>query len=288
MAREIRVTQTSMDALKAAFLACLEKTKLADGKVKFDYEFGTIDKKCTIRFTESAWEKMWTLVHNFDSEIGWDGVVKRGEGDTYIISDILVCPQQVTGATVNTDKAEYAAWLGNFVEDDEVFPHLRFQGHSHVNMGVTPSGTDTGGWNELLSQIGDDDFYLFMILNKRGEKTIRLYDYAKNVVYDTADCTVEVADGEHGLAAFLADAKSKVKPKTYTPANGYGYNGNTWDSYGGYQSTVPPATTAQTPKPAPQPAKQTAAAEPPKTKPAPKKGKWKRKVTGYNAGLMVL
>lgn len=298
MAREIRITEQSMTALRDAFLKVLANAKLADGKIKFEHEFGTVDRKATIRFSEAAWCKMQMLISSFDSEIGWDGVVKRGEGDTYIVSDILVCPQTVTGATVQTNQSEYAQWIGSFVDDDEIFPHLRFQGHSHVNMGVTPSGTDTSGWETLLSQLGDDDFYLFMIFNKKGEMTVRLYDYAKNIRFDTADCTVEVEDGQYGLSTFLADAKTKVKPGIHTVTNGAGYSGwydgrYTGGSYSGYTNgygaaqaplnpgpkDVVPAQkkdTAKTPEPPPK----NAAA-----KNAAKSEGWRRKESafGYDA-----
>lgn len=288
MAREITITQESMNALKKAFMEALAKTKIADGKIKFEHELGTVDRKATIRFTEKAWEKMQKLIHGFDSEIGWDGIVKRGEGDTYIVSDILVCPQTVTGATVHTEPAEYAQWIGSFVDDDEVFPYLRFQGHSHVNMGVTPSSTDTQGWDVLLSQLGDHDFYLFMIFNKRGEKTIRLYDFDKNVRFDTADCVVEIEDGEYGLSSFLNDAKDKVRPTTTAAANAAscasGYSGGYYSSgYAGYSGSSGTQTKLN---PGPNdiaPPKNDAAKPAQKQeKPASKTG-WRRKDSWYDA-----
>ena len=78
-------------------------------------------------------------------------------------------------------------------------------------------------------------FYIFMIWNKRGEKTIKIYDLAKNILFDGTDVTVEVQDDGTGMSAFLAEAKKMVqdkKPAVQTTTNGYrgGYGGY----YGGY------------------------------------------------------
>ena len=254
MAREINTTNESIQAILQAFRECVAKTSMADGKIHFDYTFGTIQRRAKIQFAESAWIKMQTLIREFDTEIGWDGICKRGEGDTYIVSDILVHPQTVTGATVRTDREEYSKWFRQFVDNDEVFCNLRFQGHSHVNMGVTPSGTDTADWKGLLDDLGPDDFYLFMIWNKRGEKTVRLYDFAKNTLFETADCDIEVLDGPAGIVTFLKDARTQVKTATVAAAAAgtthYGYAG--YGGYGGYGQTqiaqAPAANAAKTDK----------------------------------------
>lgn len=142
--------------------------------------------------------------------------------------------------------------------EDDVFNNIRMQGHSHVNMGVTPSSVDTSLYDRLLDQLDDTMFYIFMIWNKKKDKTIKIYDLKKNVLFDTSDVTVEQLGGDEdadfqnlsedeqkAVAGFLAsyrgkkqseafikDAKEMVKDKVYKPTTTYGSYGH--GNYGGY------------------------------------------------------
>ena len=252
MSKIIKLTQQHLDELRRDFNTALTGAKLSDGKITFTKSFNSIQRKATLYFTELAYLKMLTLVREFDKEVAWHGIAKRGEDaskDEYIVSDILVYPQEVTGATVNTDQEKYQMWLMN--HEDEVFNNIRMQGHSHVNMGTTPSAVDTSLYERILEQLDDDMFYIFLIWNKRNEKTIKIYDLAKNVLFETADVTVAVLDDGTGIERFVKDAKEMVQDKKYTHTQygsyprPYGYNG-----YYGSNPTYAnqPTTTAATPK----------------------------------------
>ena len=217
MAKNIRITQENINEVLKDFAAMLQKTKMSDGKVNYTKSFGAIDRKAKLKFTEMAWIKMTSLVREFDKEIAWHGVAYRGaqESDEYIITDILVYPQYVTGVTVNEDVERSSHWSMKL--SDEVFNNMRMQGHSHVNMSVSPSGTDTDLYAKFLNQCGDKDFYIFLIWNKRGDKMIKIYDFEKNVLFETADCTVEIIPDGTGIEEFLKNAKEMVKDKVYRP-----------------------------------------------------------------------
>lgn len=219
MAKIIKLTDECIDEIKKDFEEALNSAKFSDGKINFTRSFGSIKRNAVVYFTELAWIQMQTLIKEFDKEVAWHGIARRGDDeskDEYYIDEILVYPQQVTGATVNTDQEEYQMWLMN--HDDEVFNKIRMQGHSHVNMQVTPSGVDTSMYDRILEQLDDTMFYIFMIWNKRGEKTIKIYDLAKNVMFDTNDCEIKILD-DIGINIFLSDAKEMVKDKVYTPVN---------------------------------------------------------------------
>ena len=218
MAKIIKLTPECIEQARQEFEASLANIKLSDGKINFTKSFATIQRRATIYFTEIAWLKMQTLIREFDKEVAWHGIASRGEDpekDEYFITDIIVYPQTVTGVTVTTDQEEYENWL-NGLEDD-VFNNLRMQGHSHVNMGTTPSGVDNNLYESILGQLKSTMFYIFMIWNKKGEKTIKLYDMAKNVLFETADCTVSILDDGTGTEAFLKDARTKVRTAPIVP-----------------------------------------------------------------------
>lgn len=240
MSRPIKMTQAYLDECRSDFEKALQLTKLADGKLSFTKTFTIGDRKAQVYFTELAWAKMTALVRDFDKEVAWHGVANRGEDeskDVYIISDIVVYPQTVSGATVEMDTEEYAKWLMENA-DDERFEHIHMQGHSHVNMAPNPSSVDLNHQEEILNMLGDDDFYIFMIWNKSLANNIKIYDLKKNVLFEDKDITYEHEQGD--IDEFIKRAKEMVKPKTYTPpANTYQYGGR--PPYGAPYNPLPAA-----------------------------------------------
>lgn len=252
MSKFIKVTKEYLDEVRRDFEEALTSSKFSDGKITFTKTIGTTDRKAKVFFTPEAWRKMQALISNFNKEVAWHGIAYRGNDeskDEYYITDILVYPQEVTGATVNTDQEQYEMWLMS--HDDDVFNNIRMQGHSHVNMGVTPSSVDTSLYDKLLDQLDDTMFYIFMIWNKQKEKTVKIYDLKKNILFDTADVTIKTLKDEEDFSdinnltedevkavtdfltkyreekrteTFIKDAKNMVKDRVYKPTTYGGYS----------------------------------------------------------------
>lgn len=232
MSKIIKLTPEHIKECMTEFEKDLTSSKWADGKVNFSKTIGTISRKAKIYFTEVAWMKMQALIREFDKEVAWHGVAFRGddnvEKDEYIIKDILVYPQKVTGASVEMDTEEYAKWIEENIEDERFFD-IRMQGHSHVNMGVTPSSVDLTHQEAILDQLSDNLFYIFMIWNKKGDSNIKIYDLAKNILFETADIDIEVMDDGYGLDSFVKESKGKVKDRVTTGYQyPYQYGGKTY------------------------------------------------------------
>lgn len=237
MSKPIKMTEQYMAECRADFEKALQLTKLADGKLSFTKVFTCGDRKATVVFTAGAWAKMALLIKEFDKEVAWHGVAHRAADeavDEYIIEDIVVYPQEVSGTTVEMDTEKYAEWLMQNA-DDERFNNIHMQGHSHVNMPTSPSSVDLNHQEEILNMLGDDDFYIFMIWNKSFVSTNKIYDLKKNVLFEDKDITVKL-EGEHeGLAEFLKTAKDMVKQKSYTYGN-YGSKKDEKEDKGGKKS----------------------------------------------------
>lgn len=146
-----------------------------------------------ICITADAYIKMRKLVDETNTEIGWYGIVSEPEGldATYVIEDILVYPQRVTGSTCEQDDNKMFDFELSL--STEEVNHKRFQGHSHVNMGVVPSGVDEQFYKDLLSQV--NDYFIIAVTNKRKDLTLRFYDIRNNIVYNGLDMKVISNDG---------------------------------------------------------------------------------------------
>lgn len=240
MSRKMKIDIGFIEAAKAAFAAALEKTSKDakfDGKVKFDFDFAKVEEKAILYFTETAWMKMQYLIAVFGSECAWHGVVERhGEDKSeFIVKDILVYPQQVTGATVTTDQKEYEDWMNDL--DDETFNALKFHGHSHVNMGVTPSSVDNEHQRGIVSQLNDSQFYIFGIFNKSGSRWLKIFDMKRNIVFEKDDIEVKILMDGSKCYDLMEDADKKITTKTVSYAGGYSYG-----NYGASQASTAKGT----------------------------------------------
>lgn len=228
------------------------------GSVSISRSFKKDDRFATLYFLPEAWVKMTSLVARYSTEVQWHGLVRRIDDNAFEIYDILVPPHEVTGTTVISDYAPYGKWLDAL--DDETFNAVKFHGHSHVNMCVSPSSVDTKYRLDLVTQLpqpvnGMDVFYIFLIINKRHEWSAEIYDLTNNALYSTDDINVEVVF-EHGttLEDFIQEATKVAvnRPVTQTYKNwqqgDYSYRGG----YGLIQPHNTPATPIKKGKPAPK------------------------------------
>lgn len=193
MAKPIKFTGEIRASILQDFIAKLDAARM--GTTGFKYERTAQyddDRKATIVYSPTAWFKTMMLVETQPKEVGWHGVCYRDKDlpNEFYVEDIIIYPQKVTGITITPDPTEYTDWMNGL--DDETFNHLRFHGHSHVNMAVFSSGTDEGFRNDRMSQLKDDDFYVFQVFNKKGEIHSAIYDYQNNTLYENNDISTEV------------------------------------------------------------------------------------------------
>ena len=218
----------------------------------------------TIYISANAYVKMRMLVDQMSTEVGWYGTVTKCPGlqETYVIEDILVYPQTVTGATCEQDETKMFDFEMSLTT--EQVNSKRFQGHSHVNMGVTPSGVDEQFYQDLLTQV--NDYFIICITNKKNDYTVRFYDVENNILYTDLELKVLLDDGTDTNNWFTL-VKDQVANKTIVtidpnkPGNFKGsifdtgdtksskelakeydkryYDWDDWDYYEGYRSRRP-------------------------------------------------
>lgn len=211
MSRQIIPDATNIESIIKKVRNLLSVPQATDGKVNISFKLeDNLNDEATVIFSDKAYAKMIALVSMFDSEVAWHGTVERKDNNTFLIKDIFVYPQQVTGVTVTTDQEEYSQWLYGL--DDETFNSLKFQAHSHVNMGVSPSSTDISDQEKIVKQLESDMFYIFMIINKKNDIYISIYDYLNNIHYGTDDVYIRTESDD--IMSFIEEAFDLVKKPT--------------------------------------------------------------------------
>lgn len=243
--KRISVPKPDIDALVAEFRKQLTDVKTNTTKIVFEKSFDDLMKidtskvkKPAIFFSLDAWTKMNQLVKTCSDEIAWQATVEKKpynedkpeNGFYYFVDKVYVYPQKVTGTFVDVDPVAYTEW--SLKLPDEIYNSFRFQGHSHVNMGTSPSGTDTNTYQTFLDQLKEDDFYIFMILNKRGEFNLYVYDYEQDIIFENdaknEDCYVDVLTTSGELSTWIEENMKRVEKKQTPPASPYA------GAYGGY------------------------------------------------------
>ena len=166
----------------------------------------------SVIISDEAYDKMFAIVDECAVELAWHGVVEKVD-QNYIITDILVYPQEIAATTVDAIEDKYGDWL--LALEDDVFNNLRMQGHSHVNMGITPSSVDETYYKELLAQV--EDYYIVLIVNKSRKAMVRLYDIANNLI--VSDLELQKQSSVDNSSWAKEQLKTYTVKKTYTPAS---------------------------------------------------------------------
>lgn len=152
-----------------------------------------------IVFTEDAYYKMTSFYSakiSETKEFMFVGTVEKhikNKIKTYIITDILLIPQESnSGAYCETDDEKYPAWLHENFPKVEDKLKVRLNGHSHVNMGVSPSGVDDNNIEKMMQYV--DDFFIQLIINRNHNIMINLWDKETGLIYDNCPYFVTIKE----------------------------------------------------------------------------------------------
>ena len=163
---------------------------------KFDFSAGETTRKSTplqlrtdptqvpraprVFYTPAVFDTLWSLISICTQEVGWLGYVEDTPLGDYLITDLYVPAQTVTGTETDIDPSELATLGYELMQAGKDPGKLRYWGHSHVNMGVAPSGQDERQIDEYLV---DCPIFIRGIYNKRGEVKVDVFDREKEIVH---------------------------------------------------------------------------------------------------------
>lgn len=208
-------------------------------KTKVEYSEMSLPK---IFISKKATNKMLIYIDECSKEVGWLGTVEQHK-DIYLIDDVMLFEQEVSSVTTDIDEGDLSKFASNKMEElgaeegSNLLNSVKMWGHSHVNMGVTPSSTDDKSM-EMFGESGHD-FFIRLIANKKGVMKIDLFDYERGIVFYNLDFSevatqeerelekqiqelqekleqIAIKDIEELEVGIKEEIKAKVKEKTYT------------------------------------------------------------------------
>lgn len=125
------------------------------------------------------------LVEKCATEVGWLGLVEETTDGDYIITDIYVPKQEVHGAETDILPEDMIV-LHEQIEAEGKDPQkLLYWGHSHVNMGVNPSGQDERQIEEYLEHV---PFFIRGIYNKSDKAKVDVFDTRTETMHLNVQC----------------------------------------------------------------------------------------------------
>lgn len=168
-------------------------------------------------FSELAHKKISFLVNKCNGEVGWLGDCYYNPDDkVYTIKDIVVPKQVVSTGETDISAGAVADTAVQLLTQgrDEFVDNLRFWGHSHVNMGTSPSSQDDS--QMAIFKDNGCEWFLRGIFNKQGEVNLTLYLWKQDlIIYNVPfESTLpQVADPI--LIALDAETEANVSEKKY-------------------------------------------------------------------------
>lgn len=221
--------------------------------------------------SSTALAKMRLYVEECTQEIGWLGSIQQVPDDKfcYIMDDVYLFDQEVHATTTEISPqglSDFGVAILQEPNGMELWNRMCAWGHSHVNMGVTPSGQDDAQMNTFKS--GGYPYFFRLICNKAGEIKVDMYDYSTGVIYTDIPWDEEATQEDYEIqkqikalqkildtrednivkelkTPILAEMKEKVKSKWGGSNSSWGNRGGTvtYKTYVVYPN-VPPGCTS--------------------------------------------
>lgn len=136
-----------------------------------------------VAITTHALQQMRAYTEQCSDEIGWLGTVTyHPKENAYLIHECRLFEQEVHSATTEITAEGLSSFGEELLQQDdgmEVWNNLKMWGHSHVNMGTTPSGQD----DDQMETFQDNDFFIRIITNKKGALRCDVYDFTTSIAY---------------------------------------------------------------------------------------------------------
>lgn len=150
-------------------------------------------------------------------EISGLGRCKLIDDNTIVVNKVYLLEQENGPTATDIDPDAVAKLMYESMSDEEEHGELNFWWHSHVNMGVFWSGTDT----DTIKQFGENGYLIATVFNKKKEMRSAAYYKATDTMpvmfIDNIDTAITNPDFKLLESQWEIEFNTKAKTKVYTP-----------------------------------------------------------------------
>lgn len=170
----------------------------------------------------NADDKIRTYTDLCPTEIsGLGKVIINADGD-FVITDVAIFEQEVSGVHSTLSTTALAKFQAEMVKKGESMKDWCVWWHSHADMGVFFSGTDTG----TIDESTEFPYLVSLVVNKKGQSKARVDVFKPVRMF--MDLEVEVVSSQSDEITKLCKAEIAEKVKKPAPIKhvGYDYHGS--------------------------------------------------------------
>lgn len=164
----------------------------------------------TIYISKDALIKMKLYIDKCSDEIGWLGTVSQNEND-FLIEDVLLFDQEVHSTTTEITPEGLSSFAEEILKEEngvDLWNSIKMWGHSHVNMGVSPSGQDDS--QMVTFKDSGHDWFIRVIANKKGDMKVDLYRYDLGVAYKDLPFIELLTTDEYEIKKEIIELQNKL------------------------------------------------------------------------------
>ena len=150
-------------------------------------------------------------------EISWFSRVEELSEKEFVITDAILLNQTVTHSSAEFSEEELSTFMSDILKTHGIdsYNKIKCWGHSHVNFDAVPSGQDL----KQIRQFNEQDYYIMLIVNKKGDAHVAFYDFKNNVVYENIPVHLYSSNSREISKQVQQSIEEKVKlPRVASPA----------------------------------------------------------------------
>ena len=205
----------------------------------------SIPQEPTVAYTAAVSAQIDYLVEKSALEVGWFGLVRYLEDShTYLIHRIVIPPQTVSATETDITSENWAKVVNDLLNEGVDTSEMYAWFHSHVNMGVSPSGQDERQVEEYVEHA---PVFIRGIVNKKGASKVDVYYRDFGIAYTCVPEEIHDERRPNWIAGIDETLKANVKKQVFTAAfyaGRYPVPKNPQDPHGFRQASRSPEGTA--------------------------------------------
>ncbi len=163
-----------------------------------------------ILLSPRAFLDMFYISEACEDEVSWLGTVRELGESSYLIEEVFLFKQEVTGVSTEIDQDD----LGRFFNDllaqpngQEKAASILFWGHVHPGSFTSPSGVDEA----QMRVFSHSPWFIMGIFTRSGRAEFTFFDYSRGVRFSDCPWEIYLPEDASRKARIVKEVKAKVK-----------------------------------------------------------------------------